>query len=182
MSLTRSQQMARIRQGNTKPELRLRKALWRRGLRYRIHYATPVGRPDIVFPGSKVAIFVDGCQWHGCPLHYVSPRTNRQFWNTKLTTNVERDQRQTLQLEETGWQVVRLWEHQIFTDLEGCLSAVQRAMERTYVPRAEWRVWKVQPLGRTGDWQRVELVQLRNPARQRELTEKRTTTKWRQGE
>ena len=67
MRLSRSEQMARICGAHTRPEVLLRAALWGHGLRYRLHAKTPVGRPDILFPGSKVAVFIDGCFWHGCP-------------------------------------------------------------------------------------------------------------------
>lgn len=87
------------RSQHTRPEVLLRQALWRAGLRYRLHTRTPVGRPDIVFPRQKVAIFIDGCFWHGCPEHYVRPRSRPEFWAAKLLTNFERDHRQTRELE-----------------------------------------------------------------------------------
>lgn len=102
MALTRSQQMARIKGKLTKPEVFLRQALWQRGARYRLHHKTPVGRPDIAFPGPRLAVFIDGCQWHGCPKHYVRPRSRNEFWADELSTNVERDQRQTRAIEAAG--------------------------------------------------------------------------------
>src|SRR5689334_1387580 len=98
--------MSRIRGSNTSPERLLRLALWRRGYRYRLHARTPVGAPDIVFGRRKVAVFVDGCFWHGCPEHYVRPRTRNAFWDAKLDENFKRDRRQTLALIQAGWRVL----------------------------------------------------------------------------
>src|SRR4051812_21964937 len=118
MALTRSEQMARIRGVNTTPELRLRARLWSTGLRYRLHLRTPAGRPDLVIPGAQVAVYIDGCQWHGCPKHYVRPRSKDEFWAAKLHENVARDLRQTQQLEALGWRVLRFWEHEVWEEPE----------------------------------------------------------------
>src|SRR4051812_22667472 len=117
MPLTRSENMARIRAGDTQPEVQLRCALWKRGLRYRVNYRTPGGRADLALPGRKVAIFVDGCFWHGCPEHYVRPRSPSAFWERKLLENVSRDRRQTQQLLDAEWIPIRLWEHEVREDL-----------------------------------------------------------------
>ncbi|WP_255251850.1 very short patch repair endonuclease [Nitrosomonas ureae] len=82
--------MSSVRGTNTKPELLLRKALWRRGLRYRLNSALP-GKPDIVLARYKIAIFVDGCFWHSCPVHGSLPETNMPFWKNKIARNIERD-------------------------------------------------------------------------------------------
>src|SRR5262245_58666688 len=79
----RSRCMSHIKGKDTKPELLLRKALWRLGLRYRLHAKIP-GRPDVVFPKAKVAVFIDGCQWHCCPIHFVRPKSNQEFWDRKF--------------------------------------------------------------------------------------------------
>ena len=110
--LTRSQQMARIGQKNTAPELRLRRALFAQGARYRLHAKLP-GRPDIVFTRAKVAVFVDGCFWHGCPIHGTTPKTNTSYWGPKLEENVARDKRVCRDLESMGWLPLRLFEHEI---------------------------------------------------------------------
>ncbi|HEY4198096.1 MAG TPA: very short patch repair endonuclease [Mucilaginibacter sp.] len=112
----RSYNMSRIRGKDTTPEIRLRKNLWNLGLRYRIHYKLP-GRPDIVFPGRKLVVFVDGCFWHGCPKHGVRPKTNSSFWNKKIQGNIERDTRIKQELEDMGWTVLRFWEHDIASNL-----------------------------------------------------------------
>jgi DNA mismatch endonuclease (patch repair protein) len=116
--LTKSQQMARVRSTNTRPEVSLRHTLWRLGFRYRIHSALP-GSPDIVLSRYRMAIFVDGCFWHGCPDHYRAPVANRGFWDAKLVRNVERDARANAVLSSMGWRVVRIWEHDIRQNLEG---------------------------------------------------------------
>jgi DNA mismatch endonuclease (patch repair protein) len=123
--MTKSEQMARVRSRNTRPEVALRKALWSRGKRYRLHARIP-GSPDIAFIAARLAVFVDGCFWHGCPEHYTAPVTNAAFWEAKLERNLARDQRVDRQLAEAGWRVIRLWEH----DVEGSLtSAVDRVLE-----------------------------------------------------
>jgi DNA mismatch endonuclease, patch repair protein len=179
MALTRSEQMSRIRGADTKPELLLRKALWNQGLRYRVRAVTPVGRPDVVFPGTKVAVFVDGCQWHGCPDHYVFPRTRREFWGAKLAGNVARDRRQTLELEALGWTVVRVWEHRVFTDLDGVVGLVSAALSGQAVPsEAGWRVVRVDPLPEGDDMERRHLEDIRDASTQHLEVRRRSSGKW----
>lgn len=107
----RSELMSRIGGKDTKPEVRLRKALHRLGYRYRLHDGGLPGRPDIVFPGRKAVIFVNGCYWHGHGCHlFRLPRTNTEFWRTKIAGNVARDARNLRQLEEMGWRHLTVWE------------------------------------------------------------------------
>lgn len=176
----RSELMARINSKDTRPELRLRKALWARGRRYRLHAKTPAGRPDVVFPGPRLAVFVDGCFWHGCPDHYVRPRSRADFWADKLRTNVERDRRQTLELEAAGWQVCRIWEHEIETDLKGTVARVEGMLEGpTSSPStARWRVIRVDPLDDAGNTERRILQRLRDPEVERIVVGERSTRKW----
>ena len=105
--------MARVGSADTAPEMALRRALWALGLRYRANHRVHGMRPDIVFVGARVAVFVDGCFWHGCPRHYRAPSTNAAFWAAKVRTNRARDRRQGAALAEAGWTVIRLWEHEI---------------------------------------------------------------------
>jgi DNA mismatch endonuclease (patch repair protein) len=107
--------MSRIRGKDTGPELAVRKALWALRLRYRVHPAI-AGRPDIVFAGARVAVFIDGCFWHGCALHGVKPKSNREFWRTKFRKNQSRDRKVTRLLEADGWAVLRYWEHDVKDD------------------------------------------------------------------
>lgn len=115
--LARSTNMANIRGRDTSPEMLLRKALWQNGFRFRVNFRVVGIRPDIVFTARKLVVFVDGCFWHGCPQHYVMPRTRPEFWSDKLETNTRRDRKQTVGLMENGWRVLRFWEHEIETDL-----------------------------------------------------------------
>lgn len=119
--------MSRIRGKNTKPEIALRNALWSLGLRYRVHAAVP-GRPDIVFRRQRVAVFVDGCFWHGCPKHGVRPKTNVEFWRNKLDKNIERDKRVTASLRMDGWIVIRVWEHQVRQDVSTVVERILKAL------------------------------------------------------
>ena len=119
----RSNCMSRIRGKDTVPEMILRRALWARGLRYRLHYRI-TGRPDIVFPKQKIAIFIDGCFWHGCPAHRTYPKNNADFWRTKIENNIARDADVTKILEAEGWTVLRFWEHQIKLELPSIIDRI----------------------------------------------------------
>jgi len=107
----RSKIMAAIRSKNTKPELALRRALWRRGLRFRVYYGKE--KIDIAFPSKKVAIFIDGCFWHGCPIHSHVPKSNEEYWLPKLKKNIERDRAKEERLKQDEWKVIRFWEHEL---------------------------------------------------------------------
>lgn len=100
---------------DTPPELALRRALHERGLRYRVDHrplASIPRRADIVFTKARVAVFVDGCFWHGCPRHGSVPKRNRQWWVEKLKANRRRDMDTVASLEAAGWVVLRFWEHE----------------------------------------------------------------------
>lgn len=103
---------------DTGPEIALRSALHARGLRFRKNHRLDLGdgrrvRPDIVFPGKRLAVFVDGCFWHGCQEHRSLPASNTSFWRAKIERTRHRDREQTSWLEAAGWTVVRIWEHDI---------------------------------------------------------------------
>lgn len=121
--------MSRIRGINTTPEVLLRKALWVRRLRYRLRQKI-IGRPDLVFPRLKLAIFVDGCFWHGCPRHGVLPKNNARFWATKLARNRARDRQVNKVLSSNGWKVVRFWEHEIEGSVEKVANFIARTMRQ----------------------------------------------------
>jgi DNA mismatch endonuclease (patch repair protein) len=93
------------------PEISLRQAIHRHGLRYALHAGDLPGRPDIVFRSAKVAVFVDGCFWHGCPRHAVLPRNNRSWWRRKITANRSRDRRNDRSLRAVNWLPMHVWEH-----------------------------------------------------------------------
>ncbi|MEV6927413.1 very short patch repair endonuclease [Dactylosporangium sp. NPDC051485] len=126
----RSRNMQANRRANTKPEVVLRSALHRLGYRYRkdLLLRLPDGnrvRPDIVFTAHKLAVFVDGCFWHACPVHGRAPSTNEWYWSPKLARNVDRDRRVNGSLTGAGWRVVRIWEHE---SLENALMMVASAL------------------------------------------------------
>lgn len=107
----RSRLMARIGGRNTKPEVTLRKALFRLGFRYRLHPRDIPGRPDMVFPRWRAVVFVHGCFWHGHGCHLFKwPKGNAEFWQVKITGNVERDRRTLDALAAQGWRVLTVWE------------------------------------------------------------------------
>lgn len=111
----RSRNMAAIKGKNTKPEMLVRRLLHRLGYRYVLHSKKLPGKPDLVFMSRKKAIFVHGCFWHmhDCPYGKVVPATNTEFWQTKRTGNVARDQANTNAIEKLGWQVLIAWECEI---------------------------------------------------------------------
>jgi len=102
--------MSAIPSRHTSPELALRKALRERGLSYRLHYGKE--RIDIAFPGKKIAVFVDGCFWHQCPLHGHLPKSNRRYWLPKLERNKKRAKEKDKRLRKLGWKVIHVWEHE----------------------------------------------------------------------
>jgi DNA mismatch endonuclease (patch repair protein) len=121
----RSKVMAKIRSKNTKPEILLRKLLWNQGYRgYRIHNNDLPGKPDIIFKTQKIAIFIDGCFWHKCPVDFQEPQSNKKYWTKKIRSNVERDKKVNEQLQSDGWTVIRIWEHEIRKDPEKALSQI----------------------------------------------------------
>jgi DNA mismatch endonuclease (patch repair protein) len=122
-SVQRSNCMGRIRSRDTKPELRLRAALWQTGVRYRLKSKLK-GKPDLVFARPRLAVFVDGCFWHGCPTHGTKPKSNETYWHAKLEKNRARDSAINLELEEAGWTVIRIWEHEIDADLERVVDMI----------------------------------------------------------
>ena len=100
---------------DTGPELAVRRALHAMGLRYRVNHPLAFDRrrrADIAFTRAEVAVFVDGCFWHGCPDHWTTPRTNRHFWSEKIARNRARDTDTTARLEGLGWIVMCFWEHE----------------------------------------------------------------------
>src|SRR5690554_4438396 len=126
-SLTKSEQMARVRSADTGPGLALRRALWHAGLRYRVRPKIP-GRPDLAFIGCKITVFVDGCFWHSCPEHYKAPTTNVRFWGEKIERNRRRDQEVNDALEILGWRVLRFWEHEVEEDLSSIVDRIREAV------------------------------------------------------
>lgn len=107
--------MQQVRRRDTGPELRLRSELHRLGLRYRVDAKVPElprHRIDVVFRRARVAVFVDGCFWHHCPVHGTTPKSNADWWATKLDGVRRRDARTDAVLSASGWEVIRVWEHE----------------------------------------------------------------------
>ncbi|WP_225654221.1 very short patch repair endonuclease [Streptomyces pseudogriseolus] len=118
--------MSRQNRRDTAPEVAVRRILHAGGLRYRVNAPVP-GMPrrtmDIAFPKAKVAVFLDGCFWHGCPQHATSPKANAEWWRTKLDKNMARDAETTEHLIREGWTVLRFWEHEPVGDVASRIAA-----------------------------------------------------------
>lgn len=114
----RSKTMGAIR-AQSKLENIFTKSLWNQGLRFRKNVRKLKGTPDIVIQKYRIVIFVDSCFWHGCPIHFKRPKSNQEFWDTKITRNRERDKEVDEYYIGKGWNLKRIWEHQIRSDLEG---------------------------------------------------------------
>lgn len=117
---------------DTKPEVQVRRLLHAAGLRYRVDHPALASdrrrRADIVFTKRRIAVFIDGCFWHGCPQHFIAPKANADYWGPKIARNRERDSHTTTQLEAEGWTVLRFWEHQSSLDVaERIIAAVRGA-------------------------------------------------------
>ncbi len=121
--LTRSEIMSRVKSKDSGAERSLRSALHAEGLRFRIHRRVEGVAVDIVFVQACVAVFVDGCFWHGCPKHATFPKSNQDYWLPKLEENRDRDRRQSSKLRRAGWRVIRVWEHD-------CLPPARRTVKR----------------------------------------------------
>tara|TARA_B100001971_G_C18215996_1_gene553881 strand:+ start:1213 stop:1581 length:369 start_codon:yes stop_codon:yes gene_type:complete len=113
------------RSKDTKPELLLRSAIHKRGFRYRLHYDIQ-GKPDIVFPSKRVAVFVDGCFWHRCPKCYKEPKTNTNYWRKKISRNQQRAKSVNRQLKRDDWTVMRVWEHEIIDNLDRSVEKITK--------------------------------------------------------
>lgn len=118
------------RRRDTSVELEVRRRLHASGLRYRVDFPADATdrrrRADIVFTRARIAVFIDGCFWHGCPEHYVEPKSNVAYWRPKIVSNRERDLRSTRSLTDAGWCVLRFWEHK---DPEQVAAAIRSAVD-----------------------------------------------------
>jgi len=133
--------MVANRSKDTGPERAVRASLHARGYRYRVSYRPlPSVRrsADIVFTRQRVAIFIDGCFWHGCPDHFIAPKSNAEYWNAKITGNKTRDRDTDRRLEEAGWTVIRCWEHERVADVVARIESVNRPEFRSVL--SFWRM------------------------------------------
>ena len=125
----RSRNIRRIRSKDTSIELKLRKALWREGIRYRKNYSQLPGHPDIAITKYKVAVFCDGSFFHGRNYNSMKkPQTNTEFWEKKIKRNMERDREVNSQLAKAGWTVLRFWDTDINKNLCNCVKTVKRTI------------------------------------------------------
>jgi DNA mismatch endonuclease (patch repair protein) len=125
----RSYNMSRIRGTGTGPEMLLRKLLFSKRLRgYRVR-SKVFGKPDIVFPKYGIAVFVDGCFWHRCPVCYTKPETNMEFWEGKIEGNMKRDKMVNERLAREGYEIIRFWEHEIKNNLNACYLKIYNKLK-----------------------------------------------------
>lgn len=119
--------MKNVRQKNTQAEITLRKKLYHNGIRYRIHYKSLIGTPDIVITTSKLIIFVDGEFWHGknWKLQKQKLKTNKSFWIAKIERNIQRDMEINIALTKLGWIVLRFWDKEILKNPEKCVEMIE---------------------------------------------------------
>ncbi len=120
----RSRVMASIRGKNTKPELIIRKLLWSMGKRYRIHDKSVYGTPDISHKTKRVAIFIDGCFWHGCRKCYIQPKTNTVFWKKKIERNHKRRADVKHDLKRKNWKILPFWEHEVYKNPQKVVNEI----------------------------------------------------------
>lgn len=125
-SIKRSKIMKSIKGSDTGIEVRLRKALWHKGIRYRKNFKVFDCHPDIVITKYKIAVFCDGNFWHGKELQKRPIKHNSSYWNEKIRRNVERDLENTIELRDNGWIVLRFWEDDIQNNLPNCVDDVLR--------------------------------------------------------
>ncbi|NOK32263.1 very short patch repair endonuclease [Corallococcus exercitus] len=126
-----TKRMKAVRSRDTAPEKALRSALHRLGLRFRVNQPV-VGvrrKADVVFRKARVAVFIDGCFWHGCPLHASWPKANAEFWRTKIEANRTRDVKTDRDLIAAGWTPIRVWEHECVEAAATRVGAIVRAIE-----------------------------------------------------
>lgn len=127
-----SKVMSANRGKDTAPEIILRTALRQNGMSgYRLHWKNAPGRPDIAYPGKRVAVFTNGCFWHRCPsCDLPLPKSHTDFWREKFERNRERDKRKLLELKEAGWTTIVVWECQIKDDLESVVDDIRAVLQR----------------------------------------------------
>ena len=122
----RSYNMSRIHSRDTKPELVIKPLMRKLGFSYQ---PKMYGHPDFASKSLKIAVFIDGCFWHGCPVCYKEPASNQAFWRKKLQDNTARDRRVDRILRSTGWKTMRFWEHEVMTDVSAVAVQIRREID-----------------------------------------------------
>ena len=124
----RSQIMSKVKSKNTELEVSFRKKLWNKRRHYRLHYKV-AGKPDLVFVSKRIAVFIDSCFWHKCPLHHRQPNSNKEYWIPKLKRNEERAKEVNKNLIKEGWKVIRIWEHEIKDNQDKSIKKITRHLK-----------------------------------------------------
>lgn len=131
-NLTQEQRSKTMRAIKSRSQLenRVTKALWRDGYRFRKNDKSLIGKPDISIKKYKIVIFIDSCFWHGCPLHGNMPKSNREYWEKKLSRNKERDQQVNEYYKEIGWSCLRVWEHELKQDFDQTVEKIKHFIDQ----------------------------------------------------
>ncbi|MCK5320353.1 very short patch repair endonuclease [Candidatus Parcubacteria bacterium] len=124
----RSEIMSKIKNKDSKIEIEFRKALWKEGFRYRKNVNVYFGKPDLILKKYKTVIFIDSCFWHGCKKHCKMPATNKKFWGNKIERNKERDKEIKRYYKKIGWNIIRVWEHDINKNLDKIIIKVSKIL------------------------------------------------------
>jgi DNA mismatch endonuclease (patch repair protein) len=126
----RTKMMSSVKSKNTKLETKVSKELWREGYRFRKNVKSLFGKPDLAIKKYKIVVFIDSCFWHGCELHCRMPKSNEDYWVSKIDRNKKRDKEVTNYYQNRGWSIVRLWEHQLRNDFEGCMRLITKSLQK----------------------------------------------------
>jgi DNA mismatch endonuclease (patch repair protein) len=126
---SKNNRMSNVKQKDTDIEKEVRKKLWSRGVRYRVNVENVLGKPDICHKGKKIAVFIDGCFWHGCPECDEMPDSNKEFWKEKIEYNQERREEVREKLQEKNWEVIEIWGHEVRNN---CAAVVDKIEEIWY--------------------------------------------------
>lgn len=132
-SAKRSNLMRRIKSVKTAPEILFQKALYNKGIKFKRNYSKLPGNPDIALIAKKIAIFIDGEFWHGYQWRKKKRKlkANRAYWIPKIERNIARDKQNNKKLKKAGWQVIRLWQHQIIKDLPKCIEKIKKITKKS---------------------------------------------------
>lgn len=129
----RSRIMRAVKGKDTKLEVKVRSALWRKGLRFRKNVKLLPGKPDIVFTAARLVVFLDSCFWHGCLLHLRRPASRQDYWQKKIARNMQRDLEVNSAYSGSGWKALRIWEHELKSDFEGCIKVIEDMVRPNYI-------------------------------------------------
>jgi len=132
----RSDIMRQVKSKNSKIEQKVRSALWRLGYRFIKHDPNLPGKPDVIFRGANLVIFIDSCFWHGCSKHCRMPISNSDYWENKINRNIKRDKEVNEKYRNNKWQSVRIWEHTIKQDFDNLILELQSIINCNYCKKA----------------------------------------------